>query len=256
MCLITLQFQRHSKYKLIIAANRDEFYQRPTADAHFWEDNPNILAGRDLTANGTWLGITKQGRIAALTNYRDPEQTTAGKKSRGNIVKDYLAGNAAPIEYIKELQSQQHNFVGYNVIAGTPDELFYYSNIQNKIRQIPAGTHGLSNEFLNTPWPKVTRTKTKLHEYVRLNDSLDENKLFEMIADTEEAADEQLPGTGVSRELERKLSPPFIMTPEYGSRSSAVLLVDYENNVTFTERTFEKGKFKDENHFSFQIQKE
>ncbi|GAA0598408.1 NRDE family protein [Virgibacillus siamensis] len=253
MCLITLQFQHHSKYKLIVAANRDEFYQRPTADAHFWEDNPDILAGRDLTAKGTWLGITKQGRFAALTNFRDPEQTTAGKKSRGEIVKSYLAGKLTPIEYLMKLQDQQHEFVGYNVIVGTPDELYYYSNVQNEIKQIPAGTHGLSNEFLNTPWPKVTRTKSKLQEYVMANDSLDQNTLFEIISDTEEAADEQLPGTGVGLQLERKLSPPFINTPEYGTRSSVILLVDYENNVTFTERTYDKGKFNREKPFSFRI---
>ncbi|WP_077324500.1 NRDE family protein [Virgibacillus siamensis] len=253
MCLITFQFQNHSKYKLIVAANRDEFYQRPTMDAHFWEDDPEILAGRDLTAMGTWLGITKQGRFAALTNYRDPEQTTAGKKSRGNIIRNYLSNQAKTTEYLKELQNEQHNFVGYNVIAGTPDELYYYSNIQNEIRKIPAGIHGLSNDFLDTPWPKVTRTKTKLNEYVQTTDTPEPNKLFDIISDTTEAADEQLPGTGASLELERKLSPPFIKTPEYGTRSSVLLLIDRDKNVFFTERTYDKGKFKRENTFTFQI---
>lgn len=253
MCLITLHFQNHSKYKLIVAANRDEFYQRPTADAHFWEDNPDILAGRDLTALGTWLGITKHGRFAALTNYRDPEQTTADKKSRGDIVRSYLAEKATPMEYLKDLQRQQHHFVGYNVIIGNPNELYYYSNIQNEIQKIHPGTHALSNEFLNTPWPKVSRTKAKLNEYVQKSDNLDHDKLFEIIADTEEAADHQLPGTGVSLALERKLSPPFIITPEYGTRSSAIVLIDHDDNVTFIERTYDKGKFKQENQFSFQI---
>lgn len=253
MCLITLQFHNHSKYKLIVAANRDEFYQRPTADAHFWEDNPDILAGRDLTAMGTWLGITKQGRFAALTNYRDPEQTTANKKSRGDIVRNYLAGKAAPMGYLKDLQRQHHTFVGFNVIVGNPNELYYYSNIQNMIHKIQPGTHGLSNELLNIPWPKVSRTKAKLNEYVLANDNLDYDKLFEIIADTKEAVNENLPNTGVSLALERKLSPPFIKTPEYGTRSSAVVLVDHDDNVSFIERTYNQGEFKQENKFSFPI---
>ncbi|WP_163971166.1 NRDE family protein [Oceanobacillus halotolerans] len=254
MCLINLHFQDHPTYKLIVAANRDEFYKRPTAPAHFWEDEPNILAGRDLEHKGTWLGITKSGRFAALTNYRNPKQPIKGKISRGAIVRNYLSGHDAPEDYVKTLHKNKDNYVGFNVIVGTPDQLVYYNNIQQGITTLSPGTHSLSNQFLNTQWPKVVKGKNMLHTYVKNNDQLHADALFEITSDAEEAQDDELPQTGIGIELERKLSPLFIQTPDYGTRSSTVVLVDHHNRVTFIERTFQHGQFEKEASFSFDIQ--
>ncbi|OZU87158.1 hypothetical protein CIL03_18410 [Virgibacillus indicus] len=255
MCLINFQFQEHPKYKLIVAANRDEAYNRPTAPAHFWENQPETLAGRDLSQMGTWLGITKHGRFAALTNFRHPDHMGTGEYSRGEIVANFLANDTPPFDYLSSLKLKRKNYTGFNVIAGDPDQLFYYSNVENKVTEVSNGTHGLSNHFLNTPWPKVVKGKNRLKKYAMEHEIIDEDVLFEIIADAEYAQDQELPETGIGLELERKLSPLFIKTPDYGTRSSTVLLIDRNNHVTFIERTYEKGNFKKENEksFSFKI---
>lgn len=253
MCLINFQLHQHPKYKLIVAANRDESYDRPTAPAQFWEDESEILAGRDLLQMGTWLGVTKQGRFAALTNFRDPTENVSGKVSRGDIVRSYLAGQTTSINFLENLKKDKDNYVGFNVIVGNPEQLFYYNNIQNKIIEIDAGTHGLSNHFLNTPWPKVTKGKKMLDDYVMKHGKIRPEELFKIIFDAEVAPDERLPQTGVSLELERQLSSQFIKTPHYGTRSSTVLLIDHDNWVTLVERTYEKGTFMKDNRFRFRI---
>ncbi|MFA1819821.1 NRDE family protein [Virgibacillus oceani] len=253
MCLINFQVNDHPNYKLIIAANRDEFYERPTAPAQFWDEEPNILAGQDLLQKGTWLGISKNGRFAALTNYRDPDHMKKGELSRGEIVKDYLTADQSPEEHLQHLKERRKDYVGFNVLFGTPDRLFHYNNVLEETTEIEPGTHGLSNATLNTPWPKVIKGKKQLREYVEGQNKMDPAQLFSIVADAEEADDSSLPETGIGLELERKLSSLFIKTPEYGTRSSTVLLVDKQNNVTFLERTFSKGEFKDEKRFDFKI---
>ncbi|MGM8364776.1 NRDE family protein [Virgibacillus sp. W0181] len=252
MCLINFQFHEHPNYKLILTANRDEFYNRPTAAAHFWEDYPQILAGRDLQRMGTWLGITKTGRFAALTNYRDSSQKAISPRSRGDIVANYLKKDTAPAEYIASLQKHRQEYNGYNIIVGDPDQLFYYSNIENEVKQISPGTHGLSNHFLNTPWPKVIQGNKNLKSYTSVNQTIDQpDELFRTISDTTEANDENLPDTGVGYDLERKLSSQFIVMPDYGTRASTVLLVDKNNYIYLKEKTFENGRFTCETQFSF-----
>ncbi|MFZ3577221.1 NRDE family protein [Virgibacillus sp. DJP39] len=253
MCLINFQLNNHPKYKLIVAANRDEFYNRPTATAQFWKDNPKILAGRDLLQMGTWLGITKQGRFAALTNFRDPAEKTTGKVSRGDIVKSYLEEDDTPVDFLEKLKRNKDKYAGFNVLVGNFEKLFYYSNNQNEIMEIKAGTHGLSNHFLNTPWPKVEKGKKMLREYVNGQNEVQPEKLFNIISDTETASDDRLPQTGIDLELERKLSSQFITSPNYGTRSSTVLLVDQDNQVTFVERTYEGGKFLKDSRFEFRV---
>lgn len=253
MCLINFQLHTHPHYPLIVAANRDESYDRPTAPAAFWEDEPNILAGRDLLQFGTWLGITKQGRFAALTNYRDPAHMEPGKVSRGAIVRDYLTQDVSPLAFIQSLQETKDDYSGFNLIAGNPQQLLHYNNVQNEITEIIAGTHGLSNDSLNTPWPKVTKGKNLLKSYVAGTDKLQIDELFNILSNTDRAMDEDLPDTGVGLNLERQLSPLFIKTPLYGTRSSTVLLIDEDNQVTFVERTYNKGSFLKESKFSFQI---
>lgn len=253
MCLINFSFQNHPNYKLILVANRDEAYARPTAAAHFWEDEPMILAGRDLLQMGTWLGITKQGRFAALTNFREPAVDVEGKVSRGEIVRNYLKDHRTPETFLNELHENKDCYVGFNLIVGDTERLFYYNNIQAEVTEIEFGVHGLSNQFLNTNWPKVALGKSRLETYCSNNELIEPNELFNIHTDETIANDEDLPNTGVGLELERQLSPLFIKTPAYGTRSTIVLTIDKQNNVSFTERTFEKGVFLKEEYFSFKI---
>lgn len=253
MCLINFQLQAHPNYKLIVAANRDECYDRPTAQAHFWEDEPEILAGRDLVQMGTWLGVTKQGRFAALTNFREQAQITGEKTSRGEIVRNYLVGTETPYDFLKSLKETRDYYDGFNIIVGHPDQLFYYSNRQDKIIEISKGTHGLSNHLLDTAWPKVIKGKKELSTHVMNKEKIQASDLFGILSDHDEAEDINLPQTGVSLELERQLSSLFIKTPNYGTRSSIVLLVDNSNLLTFVERTYDREGFMKEKRFSFQV---
>lgn len=253
MCIISFHFQDHPNYKLIVAANRDEFYERPTKEAHFWGDKPNILAGRDLKALGTWLGITKDGRFAALTNYRDPKSESEDKKSRGEIVTSFLTSTKKAPDFLETLHQNSAEYNGFNILLGTPDELFYYGNRQNKIVKVSPGTHSISNHLMNTPWPKVSKARTNLQQYVQNHNIIDVEEIFLQLNDQEIAEDNLLPETGIDLDLERQLSPVFIKTEHYGTRASTVLLVTKDNHVTFIERTYNSGSFKKENKFNFDI---
>lgn len=253
MCLITFHYHEHPNYPLIVVANRDEFYERPTAQAHFWEDNPAILAGRDLSRLGTWLGITKTGRFAALTNYREPGEESINKKSRGDIIRNFLAADGTTTEFMEMLEKVKDQYAGFNLIAGRLGELVYFSNRHDGIIEMPAGTHGLSNHLLNTPWPKVVKGKTRLRKYVVQQEELETDSLFEVLSDETPVPDEELPDTGIGLDLERQLSSQFIKLPHYGTRSSTVLLIDSNQSVTFVERTYVKGNQIDERKFQFQV---
>lgn len=252
MCLINLRFHDHPNYKLIVAANRDEFYSRPTAPAQFWEDEPGLLAGRDLLQMGTWLGITRSGRFASLTNFRDPTLETVGKKSRGDLVRAYLTGTESPQEFLSALDGKDYS--GFNVILGNPDELLYYNNIEGSISKLPPGVHGLSNHFLNTSWPKVIKGTAGLKAVSEGRETVETEELFMLLADAEQARNDELPHTGVGHELEKQLSPLFIRIGDYGTRSSTVLTIGYDNQVMFTERIYENGEAVKENTFTFKLE--
>ncbi|MDN7241587.1 NRDE family protein [Planococcus sp. N028] len=251
MCLINFHFKDHPKYKLIVAANRDEFYGRPTQPAHFWEDEPLILAGRDLQQGGTWLGITKTGKFAALTNFRDPSRPEADKISRGALVRDFLAKTQSPADFLKAISPS--DYAGFNLLVGDADQLFYYNNLQPEVFELTPGTYGLSNHFLDTPWPKVVKGKKFLGDYVSTHEDIELDSLFTILSNSEQASESDLPDTGISLDFERKLSAMFIKTPDYGTRSASVVLVDHDNNVTFAERTFEKGELSSEQIFDLKI---
>ncbi|GAB4073865.1 NRDE family protein [Barrientosiimonas marina] len=252
MCLINFQFHSHPQYKLILAANRDEFHQRPTAPAQFWKDHPHILAGRDLLGMGTWLGITKTGRFAALTNCRNANDNQTYPESRGTIVKDFLNDTMSASEFLLCLQETKDRYAGFNIIAGTPDHLVYYNNIENNIATVSQGTHGLSNAFLDTPWPKVSKGTSRLAAYTGQHRHVATEPLFNILSDTEKAADNDLPESEITH-VDRQLSPIFIKTSGYGTRSSTVLLIDRNNHAVFAERTYQNGAFKIEKPFSFTI---
>jgi uncharacterized protein with NRDE domain len=238
MCLIIFAYQTHPRYKLILAANRDEYYRRPTAPASWWEEARFLLAGKDLEAGGTWMGITKKGKLAALTNYRGTEPHKKNAPSRGALVSQYLLSNISSQEYLEELQAKSAQYNGFNLILGDMDHLCYYSSRQEKILRVSPGVHGLSNDSLDTPWPKVVKSKHQLEQQVLNQPEISLESIFSFLEDTGMAPDDQLPDTGIGIEYERGLSSIFIKSPEYGTRSSTVLMVDKDNRVTFAERGF------------------
>jgi uncharacterized protein with NRDE domain len=251
MCLITFAYKTDPQYDLIVAANRDEYYQRPTAPLNFWENAPNVLAGRDLEKMGTWMGVTKQGRFAALTNYRDPSEEPGHKRSRGELVSQFLTGDDLPENYLRLIQQQCDQYPGFNLIVGDIRKLYYYSNIENDIRLIEPGVYGLSNHLMDTPWPKVTRGKAGLRSCLKKSPENIDECLFSNLNHADPAPDVELPSTGVSLEWERRLSPLFIQSPEYGTRSSALLFMN-PASVRFVERMYD-GAVCQERTFSFGI---
>ncbi len=235
MCLIFFAINQHPTYKLIIAANRDEFYNRKTDAANFWKDNPAILGGRDLEASGTWMAMNKvNGRIAFVTNYRDPANINPNAPSRGQLVSDFLTGQDSPKEYLEKIERRGHKYNGFNLVVGSAVELWYYSNYGKGIKKLDAGSYGLSNHLLDTPWPKVTKVKERFIKFISQPD-LPMEGFFDILADRSTAADEDLPHTGLTLERERALSSIFIKTPDYGTRCSTVVLIDINNRVSFQE---------------------
>lgn len=242
MCIILLAHQAHAEFPLILAANRDEYYGRPTQGAQFWTDAPGVLAGRDLERGGTWLGVTRAGRVAAVTNYREPEMRLKGAPSRGHLVSDFLVGDEDARRYLSGISDRASLYNGFNLIAGTHATLYYFSNRNGAPREIDAGVHGLSNHLLDTSWPKVDRGREALARVVTGEGFFSVEDIFEVLADDARALDEALPETGVGLELERMLSPLFITSPVYGTRSSTVVLFNRHQEVTFIERTFAPQK--------------
>ena len=240
MCLILLALDTHPDYSLIVAANRDEFYDRPTARAAFWKDAPLVLAGRDLKAGGTWLGIDRRGRFAAVTNYRQGHREPEALRSRGRLVSDYLTGHIDGRAHVEQVEREGARYNGFNLIAGDALALFYISNREGGVRALKPGVYGLSNHLLDSPWPKVTAGKSGLSELLAGGGELIPD-LFALLSDRQQATEATLPRTGVSPEWERLLSSAFIASEAYGTRSSTVVLVGRDGGVTFVERSFGPG---------------
>jgi len=239
MCLILIAYRAHAAYPLVIAANRDEYYRRPTAQAAYWADHSHVLAGRDLECMGTWLGVTRDGRFAALTNFRDPREHKADAPSRGHLVSDFLVSNLDPRTYLESIKDGASRYNGFNLLLGDADGVFCFSSRESAAQELPPGIHGLSNHLLNTPWPKVVRGKRRLQQ--TLARGPDTDALLQLLADRDPAPEGELPNTGVGAERESLLSPALIVSPEYGTRASTVLLFGTDAGVRFTERTILPG---------------
>lgn len=235
MCLILFAYKSHPTHKLILATNRDEFYKRDTRTAHWWEDHPEVLGGRDLQAGGTWMGINRNGRFAALTNYREPGNLQPNAPSRGDLVKDYLTSNLSPDVYLHTINGANYN--GFNLLVGGPDAMWCYSNRGYGPQELRPGIYGLSNHLLDTPWPKVEKGKQRMAEFIEGN-PLNPQTAFNFLNDPLLAQDEELPQTGVPLEWERLLSAMFITSPAYGTRASTVVLIDNENRVFYGEKSY------------------
>ena len=228
----------HPDYRLIVAANRDEFYTRPAAPLGYWPDHPDVLAGRDLKGSGTWLGVNRSGRIAAVTNYREPAAHMENAPSRGLLISDFLAGNASLKQYLKTVSKKSRAYNGFNLIAGDPSGLYYYSNRGAQVRHLQPGLYGISNHLIDTAWPKIKRGKKLLQGQLSGRETINIKKIWKFLADRCLPADEELPDTGVGLQWERILAPLFITSSDYGTRSSSIVLMKYSGQITFMERTF------------------
>ena len=254
MCLIVFAWKSHPQYKLILAANRDEFFERKTKKAQFWQDDSQILAGRDLQAGGTWMGITRNGRFAALTNYRDLKDIKENAPSRGKLTAEYLKENYTVEEFFQKIKENIKEYNGFNLIMGNKDDLWYLSHKKESLIKIKPGIHGLSNHLLNTSWPKVKNGKERMKKIIERDFILSEDLLL-ALKDETLAPDDQLPDTGVGLELERNLSASFILMDQYGTRCSTILLIDKNDQVLFHERNYEKGKrINPDQIFQFKIE--
>jgi uncharacterized protein with NRDE domain len=239
MCLILVAWHAHAEYPLVVAANRDEFYARPTAAAAQWSDAPGVFGGRDLSAGGTWLAATKAGRFAAVTNVREPG-APAGARSRGQLAQAFLTDNLnpSPQAYIASIDTAE--FSGFNLLVADAETLCYYSNRDPdhaRGRVLPPGIYGVSNHLLDTPWPKLASAKARFADALeRLPDAAE---FFALLADDELVADADLPSTGVALEWERTLSAVFVRSPAYGTRASTLLFRDRGGKSRLIERSFD-----------------
>jgi len=230
----------HPDYRFILAGNRDEFYARPTLPASFRDEDPGMLAGKDLQGGGTWFGVTLDGRFAGITNYRDPGSMKKDAPSRGLLVSRFLTGDQSPREYLESLKKDAGMYNGFNLILGNKDELYWYSNRGDVERRLGMGIYGLSNHLLDTPWPKVARGKAEFTRLISETDMPCPDAFFSLLEDRTQANDKELPDTGVGLERERMLSPVFVSSSDYGTCSSTLLFIDRNDRVIFMERTFKR----------------
>lgn len=235
MCLIAIAWRARRDLPLLVAANRDEWRERPAKPAHWWPEHPDLLAGRDLQAGGTWMGVTRGGRFAAVTNFRDPSDKRAMARSRGTLVTEFLVGNETPARFLSNLSARAHEYNGFNLIVGDGSSLFYFGSREGQPRAIEAGVHALSNHLLDEPWPKVVAARLAME--VALADDEPTGVLFDLLSDASTPPDEALPKTGVGLDWERRLASALITGAEYGTRASTVFAVNDRGEAIFEERT-------------------
>lgn len=238
MCLILFAHQVHPEFPLVVAANRDEFHGRPTAPAAFWKERPGVLAGRDLEAGGTWLGVSRSGRFAAVTNFSEEPPEPVPPRSRGALVSDFLAATVSPEHYLEGVARHAAEYRGFNLLVGDAASLWYYSNRIPAAQRLPPGTYGLSNHLLDTAWPKVRRGKSALTVFEEEEAHPDVDALLELLADETQPGDAELRDAGLDPATARRVAPCFIRGPVYGTRASTVVIVEAGGRVRFTEVGF------------------
>lgn len=236
MCLVAFAWRAHPVYRLVMAANRDEFHERPAAAMDWWPDRPQVLGGRDLEAGGTWLAASRSGRIATVTNYREDLERHHRGRSRGELVAEFVAGSSPALDYCKDLAPE--DYAGFSLLACDREHLVYVSNRGDPARRLSPGVYGLSNASLDTPWDKVTRSKGAL-EVLVAKERLDAEDLFAILADRAPAPSDDYAGTGLAPELARAVSAPFITANGYGTRCSTVLLLEESGTLRLHERRFD-----------------
>jgi uncharacterized protein with NRDE domain len=254
MCLLVMAWESHPRYRLVVAANRDEFHARPAAPLAKWPaPEPGILAGRDLRAQGTWLGLDERRRFGVITNFRELQRPRPEAPSRGGLIPDYLSGSPGAEAFLRRLEPLASRYSGFNLLLTDAGSLWYASNRADGFaRRLPPGVYGLSNEFLDTPWPKLRRVRRRFDSWLADPPAGTPDKLFELLADRATAGlDEELPQTGLSLEWERVLSAPFVLHPDYGTRASTVVLLEHSGGAHIAERRFgPEGELQGESEFT------
>ena len=242
MCLLVLAWMTHPRYRLVVAANRDEFHDRPAAPLAWWSEDGRVLAGRDLRAGGTWMGVTRAGRFGVVTNFRELEAPpVADAPSRGRLVPEFLAGADQPAAFVDRLNGAAARFAGFNLLVGDARELHYVSNRDSGgPRALEPGLYGLSNHQLDTPWPKLVKTRERFAAALEQRD-LEAGALFELLDDREPAAGDSMPDSGLPPEWERALSAPFVLNERYGTRCSTVVLAGHDGHTIAAERRFDSA---------------
>ncbi|MBN8441800.1 MAG: NRDE family protein [Thauera sp.] len=252
MCLIALAWRTHPDFPLVVVANRDEYLDRPAVPAHWWQDANDLLAGRDLEAGGTWMGVTRSGRFAALTNYRDPSRRHTAAPSRGKLVRDALESRRDTASTLHDIAADSTRYAGFNLLVSDGDALGIHESTTGAVRLLEPGIYGLSNHLLDTPWPKLARARSRLAEL--LPALPDEDGVLALLRDDTLVADHELPQTGVSLEWERQLSPAFIRAPGYGTRCSSLILARADGRIRFHEWTWDAdGELRSEVSHHFRL---
>ncbi len=243
MCLVIFALRAHPDYPLVVAANRDEFHARPTAASNFWPERPQLLAGRDLEQGGTWMGITREGRFAAITNYRDPARTAPAPRSRGELTLDFLVGSDSAPEFLAQVAERADEYAGFNLLLGDNDRLWYFTNSlpvnERQAQELKPGLYGLSNARLDTPWPKVMAGRERLAEVMA--EPPGHKTLAAVVNDRALAEPGQLRTLDLHGEMDQLLSAQFIVTELYGTRSTTTLWVDKEGGAHWRELSFDAG---------------
>ncbi|MEZ5502122.1 MAG: NRDE family protein [Halioglobus sp.] len=254
MCLLIFAHQVSASYPLVVAANRDEFYSRPTAASDFWAEHPHLLAGRDLLQGGTWMGVTSGGRFAAVTNFRDPSRSTPAPRSRGELPLDFLAGSQGPAEFLDDVANRAGDYAGFNLLVGDRSGLWYFTNSDIEAsRPLAPGIYGLSNARLDTPWPKVELGKAKLRALLE-DGEVTHTALARVVADRRVADPYRSVGQGPDTAMEHLLSAQFIVTGAYGTRSSTTMWITGRNQVSWSEKTFNtEGQLSGRQHREFRL---
>lgn len=236
MCLVVFAWKSHPDYRLVLAANRDELHARPSQDAGWWPDQPDILAGRDLQAGGTWLAIHRSGRFATVTNYRENQRARAGQRSRGDIVTNFVSNRVDPLSFVASIADGP--YAGVSVLAADRENVCYASNRGDDAVSLASGVYGLSNASLDAPWSKLLRSKEALNELIDA-DQVNPTELLRILADREPAASAEVISNDLPFELARALTAPFIVADEYGTRCSTILLISNDDRIDFFERRFD-----------------
>lgn len=249
MCLVIFAWKTHPDYRLVLAANRDEFHQRPSQELDWWPDQPDVLAGRDLQAGGTWLATARPGRFATVTNYREQQNPESGLRSRGELVTNFVNSDATCVEFSQSIRGNR--YAGFSLLSADKNVMCYVSNRGDALTELEPGVYGLSNASLNTPWPKLLRTRDALSGLIAADD-VNETSLLRLMADREPAAAADIESDNLPFELARAITAPFIRTAEYGTRCTSTLLWDYNENIALTEKRFDSsGTASGESRYSF-----
>lgn len=244
MCIISFQYEPDSDKPLIVIANRDEFYARESQKAHYWDEASTVFGGLDVERGGSWLALNKNGRFAAVTNYRDFSLEQVGEKSRGELVSNFVESATPAMDYMKALQENRLLYGPMNLLVYDGENLVHFNNIENNLTVVKPGIHGLSNASIDTPWPKVERMKYLLQLAIAEDDLTVEN-LLTIGLDTEKPADARLPNTGVGLELERELSSIFVAREGYGTRNTSAIIMHKDGTVDFVEQSYHEGAIGD-----------